>query len=92
MTPGADRSGLLRLSSLVKPRPEKSAYVWKESLYAPTDMALRAVDGMVSVVSGVGRRKWVERFRALSDGRQKSYCPDMIRLGTSLIFQTPLST
>ena len=71
-TPGAARSGFTCLVCLVKPRPEKSAYARFESLYAPTEITPDAVEGIVSVVSGTGRRKRVEGFKIRPEGSQKS--------------------
>ena len=42
-------------------------------------ITLEAVDGIVKVVSGVGRRKRVDVFKIPADGSQKSYRP-LIRL------------
>ena len=49
-TPGATISGLIWFVSLVNPLPEKSAYVCLLLSYAPTVIALEAVDGIVNVV------------------------------------------
>lgn len=50
----------------------KSAYARFESLYAPTEITPDAVEGIVSVVSGTGRRKRVEGFKIRPEGSQKS--------------------
>lgn len=51
-TPGARRSGLI-LPSVVGPMPEKSARDCLAESQAPTVSTLRAVPGIVTVVSGV---------------------------------------
>ena len=70
-TPGAHMSGLEVAnpdSDSVYPLPENAAYELLSALYAPTDMAREAVDGIVKVFSLSGERKPVEGLIAPADG------------------------